>query len=568
MSIPQRSLVAALFVLAGADGLRGQVVVGRIQDAAGEPVAAAFVTLTDPAGTRVAGGLSGDDGRYVLRAPAAGRYTVRVEVIGYGTASSPVELTRPRALRHDVTMAPEPVELDALTVASQGRGCRALSDGSAVTQRLWDEARKALRLVEWSERETALLYDVEIYRRRLELYSLDVRSETVDTLRALATSRPFRTLSARALHDDGYIQRGAMESGPHVYYAPDAGVVLSDVFLDSHCFRAETDPTHPGLVGLGFEPRQSRRVADVEGVLWLDATTTELRSLEYRYTRLPRGLRARHVGGRLEFLRLPSGKWIISRWWIRAPQLSPRRRRVTGLEESGGRLLRATTVTGEIVAGSAGTTPPEPPKLVGVVIDQATGEPVPGALVTVDAETAVADSAGAFTLRLEPGAYPVRAEALGYAPRTDSVVVPGGRTSRVELRLPVAPLAVDPVGVRVARSPLLELRGFYARRDARPGRFLTSEDLAPFGGMPLHAVPQLGLAPDPQRGVEPAGRGPCQPAVFLNGRRLEPDNAPTVLSLLSAEDLEGAEIYRSPASTPREFTEPGYCGAVVLWTKP
>jgi hypothetical protein len=35
-------------------------------------------------------------------------------------------------------------------------------------------------------------------------------------------------------------------------------------------------------------------------------------------------LDAQQAGGRVEFERLPGGRWIVRRWWIRAPEFEAR----------------------------------------------------------------------------------------------------------------------------------------------------------------------------------------------------------------------------------------------------
>jgi hypothetical protein len=130
-----------------------------------------------------------------------------------------------------------------------------------------------------------------------------------------SSGRPFETPPAEELVTHGFVR--TTEAGEH-YYAPDADVLLSDAFLDTHCFGVRVGG--PGLIGLAFEPLPDRSVPDVEGVLWLDESEAELRFLEYGYTGLSFPARmARKFGGRLEFERLPTGAWIIRRWSIRGP---------------------------------------------------------------------------------------------------------------------------------------------------------------------------------------------------------------------------------------------------------
>jgi carboxypeptidase family protein/TonB-dependent receptor-like protein len=50
-----------------------------------------------------------------------------------------------------------------------------------------------------------------------------------------------------------------------------------------------------------------------------------LRAFEYFYTGLPAELAAAKAGGRVEFVRLPTAHWIVSRWSIRMPQTAIRK---------------------------------------------------------------------------------------------------------------------------------------------------------------------------------------------------------------------------------------------------
>jgi hypothetical protein len=99
-------------------------------------------------------------------------------------------------------------------------------------------------------------------------------------------------------------------------------VLLSDEFARDHCFRPVTGSRdRRGLTGLGFEPAMPRETGDVRGTLWLDEKTFELRYLEFNYTgQSEAGADSAKIGGELHFARLPSGAWIVRRWFIRMPQ--------------------------------------------------------------------------------------------------------------------------------------------------------------------------------------------------------------------------------------------------------
>ena len=76
-----------------------------------------------------------------------------------------------------------------------------------------------------------------------------------------------------------------MSAGGSEFWAPDAGVLLSDSFLDTHCLRIRAGGSE--LVGLDFEPVPNRDVADIAGTLWLDPATAELQRVDFRYVNLP-----------------------------------------------------------------------------------------------------------------------------------------------------------------------------------------------------------------------------------------------------------------------------------------
>jgi hypothetical protein len=338
-----RLVLAAALVLvarsAAAQRVRGELV----EEESGRPVAAAFVVLLDGAGHRSAAGLTGADGGFVLAAPAPGRYTVRAERVGYAaTSSAPLELAAGSVVPLRLSAGTQPVVLAGLLAAAGPRGCQVRPDGGA-TAAVWEEARKALDAAAWTEEQElvrfAVLQRVRELDPDLHLTREVSRSET------RVGSRPFESPPAGQLATAGFMER--RRDGVFVFHAPDAGVLLSDVFLDGHCFRVrDGNGGEEGLVGLGFQPVEGRSATGIAGTLWLDARTSELRHLEYRYPALRMRGPSDRVGGRVEFERLPTGAWIVRRWWIRTPlvarEASGRRpgerpaERVVGFREVGG----------------------------------------------------------------------------------------------------------------------------------------------------------------------------------------------------------------------------------------
>jgi len=232
-----------------------------------------------------------------------------------------------------------------------------------------------------------------------------------------------------------------------ILYAPDAAVVLSESFADQHCFAVRQGRgDREGLIGLGFEPAPGRDLPDIEGVLWLDMETAELRDLEFRYKRLPLPVWDDDIGGDVEFERLPSGAWIVSRWSIRSPivefydPLHPLddRYRLAAIREDGGAVIEIRTAGGERVQRWLGTT------LTGSVYDSTRAGPLAGAtvyLVGTD-RAAETDAEGRFEIDgLLEGHYSVgfshpSLDSLTFSPDPVEVTLRRDRASRVQLAVP------------------------------------------------------------------------------------------------------------------------------------
>jgi hypothetical protein len=230
------------------------------------------------------------------------------------------------------------------------------------------------------------------------------------------------------------------------YFAPDAQALLSDPFLDTHCFRLiEGGPDRAGLVGLAFEPTgQNERVSDISGTLWIDRASVELRWLEYTYENLEPEVRPGDATGRVEFLRMPEGTWIVTEWWIRMPlvqvDIGGRLpvRQITGFRQSGGRVLEVVEAGGrELSTGATAGA------IEGIVVDSL-GLPMEGVSVgTVgSAQTIFTNAEGRFNLvGLMEGTYRVRfmdpdLQALGLAAPEITQEVRRGVSSSVQFLMP------------------------------------------------------------------------------------------------------------------------------------
>lgn len=314
-------VLALLLALAPLTDVGAQVLVGDVVEAGtGTPLAGAFIRLVNDEGDLGGGVLSGRDGNFVLTADEPGHYGVIAELIGYGDpGTTSVTLRADESVRITLEIPVEPVNLEGLT-AAVGERCRPRPSRGLATAQLWEEARKALEVTRWAARTDVARYGFVEFERERSAATLEVLREERRDRAGYYSGSPYRSVAAESLAQNGYV-RPAPEDG-WVFLAPDAETLMSDSFLDTHCFQVvAAAPDESGLVGLGLEPVPGRGVPDIEGVLWLDAETGALERLDFRYVDLPfeHGRDWDQIGGRVEFERLETGLWIVRRWYIRMP---------------------------------------------------------------------------------------------------------------------------------------------------------------------------------------------------------------------------------------------------------
>ena len=313
-------LASALLVLSSAS-TSAQVVRGTVVDSlTGAPVRDALVMLIGDDGAPRARALSLDAGGYAMAAPSPGRYSIRTKRIGYrAVETDPFEVAEGEVRVHDVLAPTIRVSLPSVTVHAQ-RHCVVRPGDGVPAFALWEEVRTALYQTQLAERGDLFQTMARRWARELDTLARFVHNDSTWTLSGMA-QRPFVAIPADHLERVGFIEKKSHNTW--YFYAPDADVLLSEIFLRNHCFRVTEGPD--GLIGLAFEPAKKRRVADVTGVLWLDAASAALRYLEFSYTKLPWDVPASRVGGRVEFEQLGSGVWIVRRWYVRAPRMGVER---------------------------------------------------------------------------------------------------------------------------------------------------------------------------------------------------------------------------------------------------
>jgi hypothetical protein len=209
----------------------------------------------------------------------------------------------------------------------------------------------------------------------------------------------------------------------------------------------------------------------------------------------------------------------------------------------------------------------------GTVVDSASGLPLAGAGVAVlnaRGETVghvVTDVSGSFTFRLSGfGEYRVRAVRIGFAGRvTEPITVDSLFAYTVQLALRPNPVPLDTLRVVAEKVtveklvPWLVENGFYNRRRWGFGYFLTRKEIerkipVTMGDV-LQGIPRT-------YGQMFVGK-PCRRTVVVDGVPIHGG-----VGFVSPFDVEGVEVYNSPAGLPVQYS--GYmspCGAILIWTR-
>jgi hypothetical protein len=371
-------------------------------------------------------------------------YRVEVEMIGRRPGLRDGIVVAPGTSADiEIALEPRALRIHGLEVEADAR-CHIRPEEGLRVSEVWNEIRTALEAAQWTARGAVYGYQIERHVRDLEFRTGKVLRDERERARGYARA-PFKSLPAARLAAEGYVQPAGDGRGS-VYYAPDAEVLLSDNFLDTHCMRLLVGRgARDGWVGLAFDPVRDLGHTEIAGTLWLDPASWELRHLDFWYEGLPPDLPSREVGGDISFQRLPDGTWIIPDWTIRMPLLGRsrdirgrERTHQIGMREERGRLMRLQGPGGKtVLATETGT-------IDGVVADSTGLDPMRGAVVELlgaGVSTRTGRN-GRFTLsELTPGAYQLllshpRLSEFEHRPEPVTVRVAAGQVAAVQLRVP------------------------------------------------------------------------------------------------------------------------------------
>jgi hypothetical protein len=571
--------------VAHAQAVQGQLV--NVND--GTPIKYAFVILRDTTDREVLRVLTDQQGSFFIEAPGTGVYLLQTAIIGWRSWTSPqFTLVEGETFAYRMAVPLEAIRLDALIVEGTHE-CRTDPDSGRAVSVLWEEARKALKAVTWTQGTGQLRYQVIEFNRDLHPETLRSMGGQASRQSGMATGSPFTSMPAEQLSTMGYIQDMGEGVRP---YGPDAEVLLSESFANDHCFIVQPHPDEPGLIGLGFQPISSREIPDIRGVMWLDRETAQLRTLEFRYDRLPWPVSLRHAGGEISFEQLPTGMWFVSDWRLRLPRLTRSTRgttlgqyRVRSYAEGGGYVVELRRPDGSPMARFAAATSFDlsidsttrsvsvdgelPSGIAGAVTEVLNGTIVEGALVLLlDAAQTIrgvtlSDSNGTFAVRApRAGSYSMTIHRVGYRPTASSLVdIPTGIVIRTRVNLRES----EPRDMERDRPSRRQFG------DVIPQFRFLREEIDRTGAQ---SVFELALTINGVRSVGALDRpvlllndNQCAPTVYIDGN---PSATSQVLHTPFTTWVKAVEVSLSPSDTPpenlAEDPDVAKCGTILIWS--
>src|SRR3569833_986384 len=299
---------------------QAQAVRGVVVDEGDRPVPGVVVFMLDSTSSVVGRALSNEAGEFRVAATRAGTYRLRTMRIGYRPSTSDaIALLLGGEVEKRVALSGSLVALDTVRVVDRN-SCRVMSDATAAaTFAVLEQARTALSAAQLKMAGRNISATTVAYDRVLDAEGRRVTQQSSRTATAYV-AQPWRSITPDSAHRAGFVVVGNDNST--TYFAPSIDVLLSNAFVDDHCFRLVTDRKQPNVVGVAFEPSSDRKkIPEIKGTLWVDRRSAELQRLDYRYVNISSEQENAGAGGDASFGRMMNGGWVISRWSIRMPLL-------------------------------------------------------------------------------------------------------------------------------------------------------------------------------------------------------------------------------------------------------
>lgn len=279
-------------------------------------------------GRAIARAVTGAQGNWHLRLTTE-RLVIRALRIGFTPhVLDTIQLAVGERRELNAVLPGTAVVLTTVRTAADTR-CRVRPDSASLVARLFHEARTALAASLLIAPDGPVRSHVRVTQ---EVWSTDESEMLEDEHREFVSDslRPFRTAPVDTLIEAGVVVR-KRDAFPTLrnerpvavdYRVPGVDLLVDDRFLEHYCLQlsdARTD--HPDWIGVAFRPARARRITQIDGTLWIDRHSAELRRMDFGYTGLDGAELKIGPGGRLEFTRLETGTWFVSRWSLRVPAI-------------------------------------------------------------------------------------------------------------------------------------------------------------------------------------------------------------------------------------------------------
>ena len=317
----------ALIALCGVLSVRGgsaQTIRGRLVDATTKaPVTSALVELRDAQGKTVGQNFTSPSGGFLLVAQPNQRYQLRFAAIGYAR-HAPMDLTLgadPLTIL-DIALTAVVVTLPDIKAMSGKRACGKNELAPDTFGGLIESARTSLQVMDATMRSAQLGFEMQLVHRLAVRGLKESKDSTVsaDTVAGVVHEWPVKSLSIDSLQLVGFLRlKTEAEGFGHYYYGPDMTVLVSDWFLETHCFTMDKDRTKGDTVVIKFDPIGHPKYVDVSGTLVIDRATLTMRKVTYELRDIPDGVPDRAAGGEMHFAEKSAGLWVPIDWAIWAP---------------------------------------------------------------------------------------------------------------------------------------------------------------------------------------------------------------------------------------------------------
>jgi hypothetical protein len=307
---------------------------------------------------------SSPTGAFLFAVSGNQKYELRIAAIGYARhAFIDIPLGSETVIVPETALTPVVVTLPELHAMSGKRACGKSELNPETFGGLLESARTSLQVMDATLRSASLAFEMQVIHKLAVKTSTD-SSISADTVGGVLHEWPVKSLSIDSLQLLGFQRPKTPEEGyGHHYYGPDMQVLVSDWFLDTHCFALDKDHSKGDTVVIRFDPAGKSHNVDVSGVLVLDRPTLTMRRLAFELRDLPDGVPDRSAGGEMHFAEKGTGLWVPVDWAIWAP-ITKSARTISRpmLTAEPGRGLRGGTMLG---GGSLSAPPPPLVQVVG-----------------------------------------------------------------------------------------------------------------------------------------------------------------------------------------------------------